>query len=254
MQSRAKDLRTGSDQPQGRESDCNLPAPARDGPRKLLWRVEGLGAEEPKKAGGLSSGGAVRRKGSSDLSGSARTFPYCALISLAPKHSTQLFSIGRPQVFTAKLIRGYLRDKKQSASLASVHKEPPQKLQSKQVSSQEPALNKHSHDLFQVSLQLSLCSGGNRMGRHPRIGDALGRRVGHVLPVRVLHRTETKGLSMERRSRGAFKELVHEVDERTGKPEACRQGHRLGTPMGKAETLPSRQHALLLPGQGSPVL
>lgn len=52
MRSCTKDLRTGSDQPQGRESDCNLPAPVRDGPRKLLWRVEGLGAEEPKKVGG----------------------------------------------------------------------------------------------------------------------------------------------------------------------------------------------------------
>lgn len=141
------------------------------------WRGWVLRSQR-RQVASLSSVGAVRRKGSSDLSGSARTFPYCALISLAPKHSTQLFSIGRPQAFTAKLIRGYLRDKKQSASLASIHKEPPQKLQSKQVSSQEPALNNHSHDLFQVSLQLSLCSGGNRRGRHPRIGDALGRRVG----------------------------------------------------------------------------
>lgn len=141
------------------------------------WRGWVLRSQR-RQVASLSSVGAVLRKGSSDLSGSARTFPYCALISLAPKHSTQLFSIGRPQVFTAKLIRGYLRDKKQSASLASIHKEPPQELQSKQVFSQEPALNNHSHDLFQVSLQLSLCSGGNRMGRNPRIGDALGRRVG----------------------------------------------------------------------------
>lgn len=58
---------------------------------------------------------------------------------------------------------------------------------------------------------------------------------------------------MERQSQGAFKELVHEVDERTGKQEACRQGHRLGMPMGKAEALPPRQLALLLTGQGSPM-
>lgn len=161
-QSCARDLRTGSDQPQGRESDCNLPAAVRDGPRKLLRRVEGLGAEEPKKVGGKRQ---LKRQSSQkrELRPRWLSTDLSLPCSLAPKHSTQLFHIGRSQVFIAKLIRGYLRDKKQSASLASVHKEPPQKLQSKQVSSQEPALNNRSHDLFQVSLQLSLCSGGNRM-------------------------------------------------------------------------------------------
>lgn len=125
-------------------------ASEREGPRELPWREGGLGAEESMKAGGkgLSSGGETQRKGSSDLSGSAQTFPYSASISLAPEHSTLLSGIRRPQVFIAKLIRGYLRGKKQSASLTSIHKEPPWKQQSKQVSFQEPALNNHSHGLF----------------------------------------------------------------------------------------------------------
>lgn len=77
-------------------------------------------------------------------------------------------------MFIAKLIRGYLRGEKQSASLTSIHKEPPRKPQSKQVSSQEAALNNHSHGLFQVILQPSLFSEGNGVMAAPQNQPGLG--------------------------------------------------------------------------------
>lgn len=121
-----------------------------------------------KRRQGFRSGGEVSRRRKPQH----RAWLLCIHLSLALKCSTQLFSIRRPQVLIAKLIRGYLRGKKQSASLTSMHKKPPQNRQSKQVSSQESALNNHS--LFQVALQLSLCSEGKGVTGAPKNLPGLG--------------------------------------------------------------------------------
>jgi hypothetical protein len=99
-----------------------LPAPVRE------MESEGLGAERQKKAmqGLLLGRWRVQEKEAQTSGAQHGPLLLCIHLSLAPKRSTQLFSIRRPQVFIAKLIRGYLRGKKQSASLTSIHKEPPQ--------------------------------------------------------------------------------------------------------------------------------
>lgn len=60
MQSYAEELRIGSDQPQGRERECNLPAPVRETSKEAVMGSGGAGcrgAKEGRQLGPPLSGG-----------------------------------------------------------------------------------------------------------------------------------------------------------------------------------------------------
>lgn len=102
----------------------------------------------------------------------SRAWLLCIHLSLAPKCSTQLFSIRRPQVLIAKLIRGYLRGKK-TICFINRHAQKASPEPAEQTGFLSRVCSKQSQPL-PVGLQLSLCSEGKGVTGAPKKQPGLG--------------------------------------------------------------------------------